>query len=232
EHHIYSVWDFMSLLKSLQSNILGANVPWIPQKNSNQLRFLREILLEEETDLLPNSENTYLSHFELYKLAMDEVGASTDSIDSFLHTLGNSNLNTALQLNHIPRASKIFTERTFDFIKGNDLHVVASAFAIGREQIIPLMFQNILDETDYLDQAPLMKYYLKRHVQCDEEFHGPMSLLLLNEVCANDKVKYMEAYAAAELAIDARILFWDQVLEMILMNNSTSQLSLNMNKSI
>ena len=64
-------------------------------------------------------------------------------------------------------------------------------------------------------QAPAFHYYLKRHVQLDEDFHGPLSLRLLETLCGNDPQKMEEAETAAEEAICARIRFWDGVLEAI-----------------
>jgi hypothetical protein len=65
------------------------------------------------------------------------------------------------------------------------------------------------------DQAPAFHYYLNRHIHLDEDFHAPLSLRLLNSLCGDDRRKQEEAVQAAEQAVEARILFWDGVLEAI-----------------
>jgi hypothetical protein len=49
----------------------------------------------------------------------------------------------------------------------------------------------------------------------DEDFHAPLSLKLLNGLCAGDETKTREAVAAANSAVNARIEFWDGVLAAI-----------------
>jgi len=49
----------------------------------------------------------------------------------------------------------------------------------------------------------------------DEEFHAPLSLRRLNELCAGDAQKIEEAIDAASEAVNARLKFWDGVLEAI-----------------
>ena len=72
EHHIYSVWDFMSLVKYLQFRLAPASYPWFPQVSGDITRFINEIVLEEESDELPNG-GQYSSHFEIYQQAMIEI---------------------------------------------------------------------------------------------------------------------------------------------------------------
>ncbi|MEJ2396722.1 MAG: DUF3050 domain-containing protein, partial [Gammaproteobacteria bacterium] len=58
-------------------------------------------------------------------------------------------------------------------------------------------------------------FYLNRHIHLDEDFHAPLSLSLLNGLCAGDEVKLQEAITAAKEAVEARIVFWDGVLAAI-----------------
>ncbi|MCW8888442.1 MAG: DUF3050 domain-containing protein [Gammaproteobacteria bacterium] len=215
EHHVYSVWDFMSLIKYLQSVVAPTNYPWTPQGDAEVRRFINELVLEEETDHT-NRENEFSSHFELYRKAMSEIGADTSPSSYFIEVVQNSGIDKALSAPDIPLPSKKFTTTTFDFIQNDKPHQVAAALALGREHIIPCMFRSILQRIGVSEnEAPIFHFYLNRHIHLDEDFHAPLSLRLLNGLCGGDKVKIQEATEAAEIAIKARILFWDGVLDSI-----------------
>ena len=46
EHHDYSVWDFMSLAKSIQKTIAPTSLPWMPRGDGSLCRFVNELILE------------------------------------------------------------------------------------------------------------------------------------------------------------------------------------------
>ncbi len=215
-HHVFSVWDFMSVVKYLQQEIAPTTYPWRPRGLPSVRYFINQLVLEEESDLgLPDAQGnpTYASHFELYCGAMQEVGADPSRVLAFVDKAASAGIAPALALNIAPAASQQFMQSTFAFLASGKPHVVAAAFALGREHIIPGMFRSFLQRMGISEQqAPMFHYYLNRHIHLDADFHGPISLQLLDELCAGDSVKLQEAEAGARAAIEARILFWDGIL--------------------
>ena len=216
-HHVYSVWDFMSLIKTLQQAVAPTTVPWVPMGDGNVRRFINELVLEEESDELPMADSKrFASHFELYCNAMAEIGGDPSNILQFVEAVKAQGVDQALQGSDVPEASRTFTQFTFECIASNKPHVVAAALALGREHIIPCMFRAFLKNLGVTEQdAPMFHYYLNRHVHLDEDFHAPLSLRLLNSLCGDDEQKQQEAITAAEQAVEARVKFWDGVLEAI-----------------
>ena len=215
QHHVYSVWDFMSLIKYLQSVVAPSAQPWQAGGDTGVRRFINELVLEEESDEHP-VDGGFASHFELYLQAMQEVGADTSAARAFVAEVGAAGIDAALDGIHIPAASRAFTRTTFDFIASGRPHVAAAALALGREHIIPCMFRAILDRIGVSPvQAPIFHAYLNRHIHLDADFHAPLSLRLLNGLCGSDPKHRAEAVDAARRAIAARLTFWDGVADAI-----------------
>ena len=215
QHHIYSVWDFMSLLKFLQNAIAPSKSPWAPVSSKISRRLINSIVLEEESDIgLPdeNGNHTYASHFEMYIDAMQEIGANTKPALKYAASVALKGFSESIDLEDIPKAGRDFMKKTFDFIETGKPHVVAAAFALGREKIIPGMFREFLAGMNITkDVAPAFHYYLDRHIHLDEDFHAPLSLQMLNEMCNGEDTKLREAEETAKYAILARIEFWNGV---------------------
>jgi hypothetical protein len=217
-HHVFSVWDFMSLVKYLQNRIAPIEVPWMPQGDPELRFFINQLVLEEESDTVSGKDGRpiHSSHFELYCDAMDEIGADTHAPWRFLGLVRETGVDAALYSGFVPVPARYFSETTFGFIHEDKPHAVAAALAMGRELVIPEMFRRFLRKMHLNEvQAPSFHYYLKRHIKLDENFHGPMSLRLVESLCGDDRRKIEEAETAAEESICARIRFWDGVLEAI-----------------
>ena len=217
QHHIYSVWDFMSLVKYLQNQIAPTETPWLPFGDIQVRRFINDIVLGEESDEgipLDDGTKTYTSHFNLYMQAMEEVKVgSSKLIREFVYKVASHSLSKAKQTIPIPFAAEKFMDTTFNFIYSDKPHVIAAAFALGREHIIPKMFRALLKNMNITQkEASVFHYYLTRHIELDGDRHGPMSMRMLELLCANDTIKIAEAEEAALYAIRARIKFWDGVL--------------------
>jgi len=201
EYHVFAVWDFMSLVKTLQHNVCPSTTLWVPTKgNRNSVaRLINEIVLGEESDVTPDGQGS-ISHFDLYLQAMLEVGADISKIQRFLDTL-----NT----NDIPRGSREFVESTLSTIKQGP-HCAAASFCFGRETVIPAMFKRILKQLDISSvDAPKFHYYLERHIELDGGDHGPKAEHMLEYFCDNNPILSFEAEQAAVAAIEARMKLFD-----------------------
>jgi hypothetical protein len=216
EHHVFAVWDFMSLLKYLQRELTSVTLPWQPVGRPDTRYLINEIVVSEECDLDPQGHR--LSHFELYIAAMQEAGADVHAIKRVMLQLSmGKTLGEALLAGGAPEAVRQFVLDTFGYIDSGKLHVVAAVFTFGREDLIPDMFATLVEDIDRTlpDKVSLFKYYLNRHVAMEDGQHGQLALQMVSEICGYDELKWEEATAAAIQAIEARIALWDGVLAEI-----------------
>ena len=214
EHHVYAVWDFMSLVKSLQNAIAPATFPWVPPENPRLANFVNQLVLDEESDgaLTPDTETTHASHFEGYLLAMDEVGADIRRVRAFVSLVGSDGIEAALEFPDIPAPARRFMRFTFDVIERNEVHLTTAVLAYGREDLIPRLFQSIQSCPGIgPESSPSLHTYLERHTQLDADKHGPLAIRMLSELCGRSAHKHATAMDLAEKALAARLQFWNGI---------------------
>ena len=216
EHHVFAVWDFMSLLKALQIRLTGVTLPWTPQGDRNARRLINEIVLEEESD--EDGQGGYSSHFEFYRTAMAQCGADTSRIDKFVERLcRRDSVYQALESAGVPDAAQAFVTTTWGIIQSESTHSIAAALTFGREDLIPEMFRALVADLHERFPGPWdrLRYYLERHIHLDEDRHIPLARQMLAKLCGNDEAKWREADEAARTALNARIALWDGVAEQL-----------------
>jgi len=212
ENHVFAVWDFMSILKTLQKKLTCTDIPWTPKGGGTPARLLNEIVTEEETDIDIYGE--YKSHFEMYYQSMNEAGANTKKIESFLTNI-DSGIDQALIKSNAPKPAANFVKTTFSMLENAPVNVVASMFTFGREEVIPSMFRSIISkiDKDFKGRLKNFIYYLDRHIGVDEDEHGPAALKMIKVLCGNDEEKWKETAQAAKMTMNARIVFWNEILD-------------------
>lgn len=213
KHHVFAVWDFFSLLKRLQADVTCVTVPWQPRPFPEHGRFVLEIVISEETD--ENIGSGFISHFELYRGAMDELGADAGPISGYLGRLrqGQDPI-AALADDAIPRSVRQFVAHTLTVALSARPHEVAASFCHGREDLLPDVLAPLRDGIgEALGEAPVFAHYLDRHITLDHDEHGPRAEKLLDALCGGDPVLVREAEATGVAAIEARIALWDGILE-------------------
>ena len=204
EHHVYAVWDFMSLLKALQSLLTCTTSPWKPVGDGKIRQLINSIVLEEESDV--DKENNPLSHYEMYIDAMKQCGANTSAIESFVSNVSTTNIPS------VNDGVDAFLKTTFDVIESNETHKIASAFTFGREDLIPDMFTAIVNEYNTENNLDKFVYYLERHIELDGGEHGPLALELISNLCGDDDNKWKEVEETAVACLVARKKLWDSIL--------------------
>jgi hypothetical protein len=209
EHHVFAVWDFMSLLKSLQRSLTCVQVPWVPTGPAASRRLINDIVLVEESDELGDG---FISHFELYHRGMREAGASTRPIDEFLHLVRRGrSVPDALDAAAVPAPAAEFVRSTWETLDTAPVHCQAAAFAFGREDLIPEMFDHVLSSDLGRDELRDFRDYLARHIEVDADEHTPMAMRMLADLCGDDEAAWAECGRTVALALTARARLWDGI---------------------
>ncbi|MGY6560548.1 MAG: DUF3050 domain-containing protein [Luteibaculaceae bacterium] len=216
-HHVFAVWDFMSLLKALQNNLTCTKLPWMPVGSANTRYLINEIVCGEESDV--DEHGNRISHFELYLKAMEQCGCDLAPIFKFMESIsvGNS-VQDALKVGAAPKAVQNFVETTFKVIASKKSYLQAAVFTFGREDLIPSMFISLVN--DIYQRIPesvsTFKYYLERHIEVDGDHHSNLALEMTSELIGANPEKLEESLLWIKQALERRIQLWDSANAAIL----------------
>lgn len=216
-YHIYAVWDFMSLLKSLQNNLTCTSVPWFPVGDAVTRHLINEIVVGEESDV--DGAGIRKSHFELYLEAMEQCNADVEKMNIFISSLKNSNdFQAAYKNAETPLAAQNFVNFTFDCIDSKKSHLQAAVFTFGREDLIPDMFHSIVNDMHkkFPNSLTIFKYYLERHIEIDGDHHSNLALTMTSNLCGENEVFWKEAEQASLQSLQQRIALWDGIYDQII----------------
>lgn len=218
ENHVYAVWDFMSLLKALQSKLTCTTTPWFATNNPQTRYLINEIVVAEESDLTIDGQRS--SHYEMYIEAMKACGASTTGIEHFLSEVNSmKNIFVAIKKSNLHPNIKAFLDFTFRVIEEGKSHEIAAAFTFGREDLIPSMFTAILKnfQANFPDtDLSKLIYYFERHIELDADDHGPMAMKMITELCGTDAQKWSDVEEVSKMALEKRIGLWDAIEESLI----------------
>lgn len=216
QHHVFAVWDFMSLLKALQQKLTCVQTPWVPKGDGDTRYLINEIVVGEESDI--DEEGKRMSHFELYLKAMKQAQVPHKTIENMLeHLNSGQSVQTALNNTHVPESIKQFVKTTFDVIGTGKPHIMAAVFTFGREDLIPGMFMSMVRELNekHDGRFSTFQYYLERHIEVDGDHHSHLALDMTRRLCEDNPVKITEAELWVKRSLQARKALWDGVLQAL-----------------
>ncbi len=107
QHHVYAVWDFMTLLKALQTRLTSVTLPWKPVGNADTRYLINEIVTGEESDV--DEKGRRSSHYELYLRAMKQLGADTTAVSRFVNAVHLDNYQSLIKNSGLPASVQDFS---------------------------------------------------------------------------------------------------------------------------
>ena len=223
QYHVYAVWDFMSLLKTLQTNLTCTSVPWFPKGSADTRHLINEIVVGEESD--GDLNGIRKSHFELYLDAMHQCGADTSKVETFIEVLKKTgDFNSAFISSQTPTEAKNFVDFTFKIIGSHKAYLQSAIFTFGREDLIPGMFISIVNDIhkNFPESISIFKYYLERHIEVDGEHHSHLALQMTSNLCGTNELFWKEAEQATTESLQKRIDLWDGAYRQIMNRKNTA----------
>jgi Protein of unknown function (DUF3050) len=147
---------------------------------------------------------------------MEDAGADTKPITRFLDLLAEGAPIPAAPVSAAaPSPAAEFVTTMWSFISAAPVHCQAAAFAYGREDLIPEMFDQAIRIHDQAHRLATFRDCLARHIEVDGAQHTPMAMRMLADRCGDDTAKWDECAATIIRAFQAWVSRWDGIVAAI-----------------
>ena len=200
--------------------IVSSSAPWFPPENAESAHLINSILVEEEGDLTED-KSRYLCHFDLYLIAMRQIGADTQPIQNFLCNLKQGYpLKIAIRQPAVPVPARQFVTTTFSFFT-RSAPEIAAVFVYGREAITGKMFMPLISQlksalpAEQQSKLNAFMYYCRRHIELDQANHLPKAMTMLAHLIPPNAGSRTAVIKAARQALVSRLNFLTGVEQLI-----------------
>ena len=142
---------------------------------------------------------------------MKEIGADSSKILKLIDCINREGsaydcINNLDILDEV----KDFIKFDLDTALSGDLPKIVGSFTLGREKVIPNMFEHIVQSVADANATNKFTTYLNRHIDIDGDRHGPLSSKLLDKLCCSDE-NLEVAYQAGIYSLNLRLKVWDKI---------------------
>ena len=223
EVHVFALWDFMHLVKCLHRAPSTAEATCPPKKrfkkSAGVQSLVDEMVQNYANDL--NERGERMATFRMYLDAMEQLGAETKCVASFLGDCGDCGDLRAGDLGPVvgpsllscraPRGAADFTAYTCQVIDSSKDHKVAASLVFGRQSLIVDALLRALGEVERREgtRVDKFRFLLSKYKSLYANNWPALSYQVLVELCGYSDEKWKEAEEAAVGALKARIALWD-----------------------
>jgi hypothetical protein len=148
---------------------------------------------------------------------MEQCGADSRPIRGLIDDLQRgTGIAKALSATKLPAGVREFVNNTLDIANCGHIHRIAASFTYGRENVLPSMFIEIVDNLALAsDSWSLFSLYLNQHIEHDGERHGPLARIMVERLCGDNARLWREAEETARSCLAQRLNLWDRIAERL-----------------
>lgn len=204
-YHIFAVWNFTKLLKSLQIKTSIALRSQTLECSNKTKTLIEKIVFAEESELYPYGQPT--EYFALYLGATSELEINPNFLWSFLTSTDN--------LQSLKPGIKELVEYNLMLAETGTIGEIAAAFLCGRESLTSHLFASMIKVLKQEGkECPNLISYTERLNQENSRQVETLVLKLLDYFCKDETDKVIALQAGLE-ALNLREQLWNYALAEI-----------------